>query len=241
MSQDLKVAILNKDKIPDNKLAKLMYYLECVSKVIESKIEERYTNYDNYNLLSKLEQETVLNLVSKFNKNLMLDLNLFILEPDFIDNDKDNEFLDISDERLKVKINSEVVIEEVPTKVLKVMACNKKWLEKYYDTPLDEFENPKEEKIEEKKIDSSCTCDDYFTCCTFSCSFCCDCDIDRCCESCWCCCGMKCPDTRICGNRICPSDNCSCECLRDCMCGIISLTIFIIVIILIILGAFNLY
>ena len=175
--------------IPDNKLAKLMYYLQCVFTVIESDAETRYTNYNNYYLLSKLEEQTVLGLVSTFNPTLMIELNLFKIEPDFVPIGKENEFYDISDEKFEGKIKSEVTIAEAPRKVLKVMACKQSWINKYYEEPLKEFENPT--KIEEKKEEKKET--NYLhsnrnlyyrehekecNCCACTCGCCCECDCD---------------------------------------------------------------
>ena len=50
----------NKPKIPDNDRAKIMYYLECVFKLFAHTIQKRYTNYNNYFLISKLEERTIL-------------------------------------------------------------------------------------------------------------------------------------------------------------------------------------
>ena len=130
--------------IPDNKLAKLMYYLECVFTVIKSDIHKRYTNYNNYYLISKLEEQTILNLVSTFNLKVMKELNLFIIEPISLPNNKENEFYDISNERFKGKIKSEVNIDEVTRKVLKIMVCTQSWINKYYKEPLNEYENLRE-------------------------------------------------------------------------------------------------
>ena len=223
--------------IPDNKLAKLMYYLQCVFTVIESDAEKRYTNYNNYYLLSKLEEQTVLGLVSTFNPTLMIELNLFKIEPDFVPIGKENEFYDISDEKFEGKIKSEVTIAEVPRKVLKVMACKQSWINKYYEEPLKEFENPT--KIEEKKEEKKET--NYLhsnrnlyyrehekecNCCACTCGCCCECDCDGACERCCCCCGYKCPYISCCGNNICPHE-CSCYCFRESLAVVFWIIVFI--------------
>lgn len=45
-------------KVPDNAIAKLMYYLECVFTIIDLDIEKRYINYNNYFLLTSLEKKS---------------------------------------------------------------------------------------------------------------------------------------------------------------------------------------
>ena len=128
--------------IPNNKLAKLMYYLHCVSTVIELDIKERYKSYIQYSIISILEEQTILKLVSTYNIQLMKELNLFRIQPDFVPLDKENEFFEISDERFAGNINTEVVIENEPRKVLKIMVCNQSWIDKYYEEPLKEYEKP---------------------------------------------------------------------------------------------------
>ena len=46
--------------VPDNRLAKLMYYLACVFKVIQYDQNPRLTDFQNYYLLSNEEEQTVL-------------------------------------------------------------------------------------------------------------------------------------------------------------------------------------
>ena len=128
-------------KVPENKLARLMYYLECVFTVIESDTDKKYTNYGNFSSISELEEQTILNLVATYNIQLMKDLNLFKVEPDYVPVDKENEFYDITDERFKDSINSEVIIEEKARKVLKVMLCKQSWIFKNYEKPLREYGN----------------------------------------------------------------------------------------------------
>ena len=141
----------HKMEIPNNKLAKLMYYLECVFTVIEKDTEIIYTNcYFNYNLISKKEELTILNLVYTFNSKVMKELNLFVIEPDLVPVDKENEFYDISDEKFKEKINSEVEIGEKSRKVLKVMACKETWFDKYYIEPIKEYQKESEAEIKKQ-------------------------------------------------------------------------------------------
>ena len=211
-------------KIPDNPLAKLMYYLECICTVIDSDIEKRYTNYNNYSLLTSLERKTVLKLVSKFNPKIMIELNLFKIEPDFVPIDKENEFYEITDEIFEGKINSEVIIEEVTMKVLKVMVCKQSWINKYFEEPIKEYEEyEKKIETENEKKESKPNYFNYHspyfqkqcTCCACSCDCCCNYDCDACCEENCCCCGIPCPSIYCCDSNICCGSECSCYCCRE--------------------------
>jgi len=143
-------AIENKIIVPDNKLAKLMYYLNCVFNVVKYDVEEKYYNYNNFSLLTKDEEKNVLKLVKSFNPPNMKKLSLFILKPEIIPNGKENEFFEITDKNLGVNINSEVVLEGRVLKVQKVMVCKRSWLYKYYFVPVQEYESPKEQKTAPK-------------------------------------------------------------------------------------------
>ena len=211
-------------KIPDNPLAKLMYYLDCICTVIESDIEKRYTNYNNYSLLTSLERKTVLNFVSIFNPKIMIELNLFKIEPDFVPIDKENEFYEITDEIFEGKINSEVILEEVTMKVLKVMVCKQSWINKYYEEPIKEYEEYKKKiETENEKKESKPNYFNYHspfsqkqcTCCACSCDCCCNYDCDACCEENCCCCGIPCPSIYCCDSNICCGSECSCYCCRE--------------------------
>ncbi len=119
--------------IPDYYLAKLMYYLACVFRVIQYDGAERYIKYREYDSLLSEDEKAVLNLVSIFNPKVMVDNYLFLLDQRFVTASQSNQFFELSDNRLLgIPINSEVVIGGVSRKVLKVMGCNDYWVNTYY-------------------------------------------------------------------------------------------------------------
>ena len=128
--------------VPDNRLAKLMYYLVCVFKVIQYDQNPRLTDFQNYYLLSNEEEQTVLGLVALFNPKVMVDLSLFIVSSNLVPNGKPNEFYQITDDKIKVHVNSEVVIGGRVIKVLKIMACTEDWINRHYFNPVDSYSNP---------------------------------------------------------------------------------------------------
>ena len=125
--------------VPDNRLAKLMYYLACVFKVIKYDQNSRLTDFQNYYLLSNEEEQAVLGLVALFNPKVMVDLSLFIVSPNLVPYGKPNEFYQITDDRIQVHVNSEVVIGGRVIKVLKIMACTEYWINTYYINPVDSY------------------------------------------------------------------------------------------------------
>ena len=128
--------------IPDNRLAKLMYYLDCVCSVIQYDEASRLTDYERYYLLSSEEEATVLELVALFNPKIMVDLHLFVVSSNLVPSGMTNEFYQITDDRIGVHVNSEVVIGGRVVKVLKIMACTEAWIYKYFINPAESYAKP---------------------------------------------------------------------------------------------------
>ena len=116
--------------VPNTRLARLMYYLDCVLNVIQYAQDTKYTDYQNYYLLNREDEEVVKGLCILFNPKIMLDLKLFIYEPNLIPPGSSNEFYEITDQRLGLHANSEVVIAGKSIKVLKMMVCDINWIDK---------------------------------------------------------------------------------------------------------------
>ena len=129
--------------VPENKLAKLMYYLSCVFTVIQIDESSRLTDYRNYYLLSKEEEQTVLGLIALFNPKVMMDLSLFIIAPHLVPYGYSNEFYKFTDDKIGVHVNSEVVIGGVTRKVLKIMVCEESWITHNYINPIEGYTEPK--------------------------------------------------------------------------------------------------
>ena len=140
-SLDIK-PIGRKVTVPDNNLAKLMYYLACVFKVIQYDQSSRLTDFQRYYSLSKEEEQTVLGLVALFNPKIMTDLSLFIVAPNLVPSGMTNEFYQITDDRIGVHVNSEVVIGGRVVKVLKIMACTEEWIYNNYINPAQSYTKP---------------------------------------------------------------------------------------------------
>ena len=141
--QSLDVKMIGRTvSVPGNKLAKLMYYLRCVFTVIQIDEDTRLTDFENYYDLTKEEEQTVLGLCALFNPKVMIELSLFIIAPELVPEGLSNEFYQITDEKVGVHVNSEVVIGGRVIKVLKIMACTRYWLEANFYDPVDEYSSP---------------------------------------------------------------------------------------------------
>lgn len=67
--------------VPDNDVARLMYYLKCVFTVLECNSYSQYTDYNNYGNLLLLNSgiSELIRLAKKFNPNIMMDTKVFPL------------------------------------------------------------------------------------------------------------------------------------------------------------------
>ena len=123
--------------IPNDDVARLMYYLSCVKTVIDYDNEDDIlTDFENYDLLN-VEQLTVLfSLVILFNPKIFINSGVFILDPSLVPVGSTNEFYQITNERINFHFNDEIMIGGKTRKILKVMACNISWLMRFYYNPL---------------------------------------------------------------------------------------------------------
>ena len=129
----------NNVSIPNNPIAKLMYYLSCVTTVIQYE-HSALTDFQNYHELSGEELVIVYNLAKLLNPSLFLQYGIFILNPNLVF-DAYNQFYEITDETIGVHVNQEISIGGRLVKVLKLMACNRNWLSSFYFQPIAEIES----------------------------------------------------------------------------------------------------
>ena len=132
--------------VPGNPKAKLMYYLSCISKVLNTNTLNRYINYSQYYKIPDSEIPDIVDLAKIFNPGTMLKYGIFIMK-DFIDHG--NRFLEITDETMGIHANQEFVIGGIVVRVLKVMLCNETWLKDYYFDPIIDISKPKRNYLDQ--------------------------------------------------------------------------------------------
>lgn len=125
--------------IPDNDIAKLMYYLSCVDTVINHDQEEDdiLTDFQHYYLLTETQKNILFYLVLLFNPLIFFDAGVFIKDENLVPPGADNEFYQITDNKIGIHVSDQIMIGGHSVKVLKIMACNEDWLYKFYINPLD--------------------------------------------------------------------------------------------------------
>ena len=82
-------------------MAKLMYYLLCVTSVIDI-IDPVLTNYQNYDELTGEQLVEVYNKAKEYSPDIFLSHKIFIINQDLLNNSWDNEFYEITDETIGI-------------------------------------------------------------------------------------------------------------------------------------------
>ena len=142
---DLQVKrIGEKTTVPNNDVARLMYYLSCVDTVINYNEIDNLTDYNSYYLLTDDEIEILIKTVLILNPKFFVDAGIFILDSYLVPDDMMNEFYEITDNRIGFHINEEIILGGKVVKVLKIMACRNTWLDKNYFNPLKNLLSPEE-------------------------------------------------------------------------------------------------
>ena len=96
---------------------------------------DRLSDYENYDLLSVDSLTELFKLVLLFNPEIFIEAGIFILDENLLIYGMDNQFYQITDERIGIHVNNEIMIGGRTVKVLKVMACNESWLIRNYYRP----------------------------------------------------------------------------------------------------------
>ena len=79
-----------KTQVPNNIFAKLMYYLHCVTVVIDYERDNILTDYENYNNLTDEQIEAVYNLALLLDPKIFISAGIFIVDSKLLLDDSDN-------------------------------------------------------------------------------------------------------------------------------------------------------
>ena len=123
-------------QVPNTNLARLMYYLKCIFTVIQYYESNKLSDYQNYYYLTEDEKKTVLALATLFDPKIFLEAKIFVLDNGLLTGNFGNEFFQITDEKVGVHVNQEIMIGGRSVKVLKIMAVKASWLQNTYYNPL---------------------------------------------------------------------------------------------------------
>ncbi|CAF1256340.1 unnamed protein product [Didymodactylos carnosus] len=127
--------------VPNNDVARCMYYLSCVCNIIECDDDDikRYCNYQNYWKLSDEEDKLVFVLCARLKPSLFDDKCMF--QSDALCGDSANEFYEIGQVRNQVFAVSSVLIAGRTRRVNKIMTYKLSWMKKNYYDPMMRLAN----------------------------------------------------------------------------------------------------
>ena len=130
----------HKVTVPNNDIARLMYYFHCVCCCIEpddSSTISRLRDYKNYASLSSNEEAQLLALCLALSPEKLTGT---IFHPATDCGDFNNKFLELSAVKTNLLVTESLVIGGHRRKILKIMMYEKVWVEKYYINPLSSIE-----------------------------------------------------------------------------------------------------
>lgn len=84
--------------VPNDNIAKLMYYLSCVASVIQYNLDYKLRDYKNYFRLNPDEKASVYIQAVKLNPKIFIEAGVFKVGSEFLRKGNMNEFLKITDE-----------------------------------------------------------------------------------------------------------------------------------------------
>lgn len=126
--------------IPNDNIAKLMYYLSCVSTVIDYNEPNILTDFKNYARLDNKGRQIVYELATLLNPQLFIDKGIFIVNADLLPDHLPNKFVTMTDETIGIHANKEIIIGGKTRKVLNIMICEPSWLFNFYHNPIKKIE-----------------------------------------------------------------------------------------------------
>ena len=132
--------------VPNNSLARLMYYLTCINTVLdltELDINIDYEfisvlkDYQNYHLVNYLQKQKIISYAKLLKPGLFE--NKVFFKYNNLENFS-NEFYALNSTEINVAATSEVLIGGVRKKVLKVMLYKSGWIQTFYFDALRDIE-----------------------------------------------------------------------------------------------------
>lgn len=123
--------------IPDNDVARVMYYLNSVTVSIGLDIlEDDLVDYKNYHRLSRARAAQVFRAALLFSPDEFINKLIFLDDEGDVTGTSSNEFVKFSVACSMVSLQREVVIAGKVQSVTKVMFFKSSWLDQFYMRPM---------------------------------------------------------------------------------------------------------
>lgn len=123
--------------IPENDVAKCMYYLNCVTAVVDCDDVDmdEYTDYRNYRYLSANDIQTVYRLCLTLSPDKFDDKVFF--ESDQLCSSSANKFFEISQVQHRLGVVGSILIAGRQREVTKIMTYKMSWMQRFYYGPMN--------------------------------------------------------------------------------------------------------
>jgi hypothetical protein len=124
--------------VPDDDVARLMYYLHCVTCVtVDNTLEKDLVDYKNYRRLSHMRFVRVFKEALRLSPDKLIDKLIVLDDGGVFLGTSSNDFYEFSAARsFAVSLQREVVIAGEVQTVSKVMFFKSSWRDKYYTRPI---------------------------------------------------------------------------------------------------------
>ncbi|CAC5371025.1 unnamed protein product [Mytilus coruscus] len=127
--------------VPNNPTAKLMYYLNCMCKVLNLDQTEyditRLTDFRRYVCISDEDLASMIILCSYLDPGTLTDVCIF--QDEVACGNNVNKFCDVNTRLKTIAAAQSVMVGNVKVKVKKIMFYKMTWIETYYVEPLAHF------------------------------------------------------------------------------------------------------
>ena len=123
--------------VPNNDVARLMYYLQCVCVAVDCNDDpsiQRFTNYNNWASLSVDEQKALVVACYAFSPDILN--NRVFFNSDATPGNSLNEFYEISELNDTILASRSIIIAERERQVNKIMTYTTQWMANYYFEPM---------------------------------------------------------------------------------------------------------
>ena len=124
-------------EVPDNDVARLMYYLSCVCTAINCSNDpdiKRFIDFENYRKLSADEQKALLVVCYTFSPDVFH--NKVFFQNDELCGNYANDFFEISQIQNQVVAVESIVIAGQNRQVNKIMTYKMQWMQRNYIGPM---------------------------------------------------------------------------------------------------------
>ncbi|KAL3863095.1 hypothetical protein ACJMK2_004871 [Sinanodonta woodiana] len=161
--------------VPNDPRAKLMYYLSCMTTVLDLNDHPNLYRLTNYNAYSLSEDDTARLIILCLLLSPEILLNKCIFQDDEMCGDSENKFYEISAVSNQLLLTNSILIGGQQRAVHKIMTFKMSWLEQHWSEPIKALlREPKAPSIQRDPIyimqPPSGSSDECCDCCGCNCS-----------------------------------------------------------------------